>query len=154
MGIEGIGTAASYNNMQTVTPQTSSPQTGSTYTSASASVAAAAAVKTASVTDTAGKSKVYRAKGEEANLGRTDIEKNVAKPERTEEELRKAVERLNNAMSKTECRYSLHEDTNRIMISILDKETKDVIKEFPAEEALDRISEALEVAGLIVDEKL
>ncbi|MEG1888510.1 MAG: flagellar protein FlaG, partial [Lachnospiraceae bacterium] len=34
-----------------------------------------------------------------------------------------------------------------------DKETKKVIKEFPAEKTLDLIAKAWEIAGLLVDER-
>ena len=39
------------------------------------------------------------------------------------------------------------------MIKIVDKKTKDVIKEIPAEKTLDLIAKAWELAGLMVDEK-
>ena len=44
-------------------------------------------------------------------------------------------------------------DTNRIMIKIMDKETKEVIKEFPPEKTLDMIARIWEMAGILVDEK-
>ena len=40
------------------------------------------------------------------------------------------------------------------MIKIVDKDTKDVIKEFPPEETLDMIQKVWEMAGILVDEKL
>ena len=39
------------------------------------------------------------------------------------------------------------------MIKMVDKETRKVIKEFPAEETLDLIAKAWELAGIMVDEK-
>jgi flagellar protein FlaG len=39
------------------------------------------------------------------------------------------------------------------MIKIVDKETKEVIKELPPEKTLDMIAKIWEVAGLLVDEK-
>ena len=47
----------------------------------------------------------------------------------------------------------MHEKTNRITIKIVDKETKEIIKEFPPEKTLDMIAKVWEVAGLMVDEK-
>lgn len=71
-----------------------------------------------------------------------------------DEKSRKAIEKLNSNMGKTECRYSFHENTNRVMIRIVDKETEEVIKEFPAEDTLNMIAKVWELAGLLVDEKL
>lgn len=139
MSLEGIRTVSSYQSTQPVAASAPTP-----------SVTAAAAVKTASVSDVVKKTAVYE--GAEGS-GYVKEEAVRKKPVSTAE-LQKTVDRLNVEMNKTECRYSLHEATNRVMISIVDKETKEVIKEFPVEEALDRISKALELAGLIVDEKL
>jgi len=36
---------------------------------------------------------------------------------------------------------------------MVDKRTKEVIKEFPAEQTLDLIAKAWELAGIMVDEK-
>ena len=47
----------------------------------------------------------------------------------------------------------IHEKTNRITIKIVDKKTKEVIREFPPEETLDMIAKAWELAGILVDEK-
>jgi flagellar protein FlaG len=39
------------------------------------------------------------------------------------------------------------------MIKIIDKDTKEVIKELPPEETLDMIAKVWELAGIFVDEK-
>ncbi len=39
------------------------------------------------------------------------------------------------------------------MIKIVDKDTKEVIKEFPPEETLDMIEKVWELAGIMVDER-
>lgn len=38
-------------------------------------------------------------------------------------------------------------------IKIVDKETKEVIKEFPPEKTLDMIAKVWEMAGIMVDER-
>ncbi len=73
--------------------------------------------------------------------------------QRQNEKIKKAVEELNKKSRNTEAVYGFHEKTNRVTIKIVDKETKDTIKEFPAEETLDMIAKAWELAGLMVDEK-
>ena len=69
--------------------------------------------------------------------------------------LKKAIEEMNRKINNTneEAIFGVHEDTNRIMIKIVDKDTKEIIKEFPPEKTLDMIAKVWEMAGLLVDEK-
>ena len=69
------------------------------------------------------------------------------------EQIRKAVEQINRKMENSAAVFGYHEATNRITIKIVDKETKEVIKEFPPEKTLDMIAKAWELAGILVDEK-
>ena len=85
---------------------------------------------------------------------RTGTQNNEGGQEATNEKIRKAVEQINSNLGKAECRYSFHDQTNRVMIRIVDKETEELIKEFPAEDTLNMIAKAWELAGLLVDEKL
>ncbi|MCR5581551.1 MAG: flagellar protein FlaG [Pseudobutyrivibrio sp.] len=71
----------------------------------------------------------------------------------TTSSLREAVEKINSAKGNAEAVFGIHEGTNRVMIKMVDKDTKEVIKEFPAEETLDLIAKAWELAGIMVDEK-
>ena len=85
----------------------------------------------------------------------TEIAKSKAPTEETldPEKIKKAVEELNKNMQHSVAVYGIHEKTNRVTIKMLDKETKEVIKEFPPEKTLDLIAKAWELAGLMVDEK-
>ena len=67
--------------------------------------------------------------------------------------IRKAVESINRRMANSEAIYGIHEGTNRVTIKIIDRDTKEVIKELPPEKTLDMIAKAWEMAGLLVDEK-
>lgn len=71
------------------------------------------------------------------------------------DQLKKAIAEMNRRInnSNEEAVFGVHEDTNRIMIKIMDKETKEVIKEFPPEKTLDMIAKIWEMAGILVDEK-
>ncbi|CDD46294.1 putative uncharacterized protein [Firmicutes bacterium CAG:534] len=82
-------------------------------------------------------------------------ENNTAKEQQqaTNEQIKKAVEQLNKRMSQSEAIFGIHEATNRVTIKIVDKDTKEVIKELPPEKTLDMIAKAWELAGLLVDEK-
>ena len=66
-----------------------------------------------------------------------------------------AVKRANNTMrmSKTSCQFQYHEETNRVSIKVIDKDTEEVIREIPSEEALELIQKMWEMAGILVDEK-
>ena len=81
--------------------------------------------------------------------------------ERTEEQIEAENERVKKAISEmnkkmfnnSEAVFGIHEDTNRITIKIVDKTTRETIKELPPEKTLDMIAKAWELAGLMVDEK-
>lgn len=68
-------------------------------------------------------------------------------------QIKRAVEQINKRMQNSEALFGIHEKTNRVTIKIVDKETKEVIKELPPEKTLDMIAKAWEMAGLLVDEK-
>ncbi|MCM1143530.1 MAG: flagellar protein FlaG [Blautia sp.] len=71
------------------------------------------------------------------------------------DQLKKAIAEMNRKInnSNEEAVFGVHEDTNRIMIKIVDKDTKEIIKEFPPEKTLDMIAKVWEMAGILVDEK-
>lgn len=72
----------------------------------------------------------------------------------TSRQLQQAVEKLKkNMMPQTEPVFGYHEGTNRVTIKIVDKDSKDVVKEYPPEETLDMIQKIWEMAGILVDEK-
>ncbi len=79
-----------------------------------------------------------------------------AQVQQQSEQLKKVIAEMNKKInnSNEEAVFGVHEDTNRIMIKIMDKDTKEVIKEFPPEKTLDMIAKIWEMAGILVDEKL
>ena len=83
---------------------------------------------------------------------KSDFNKNKEK-EPSNETLHKAIEKINKKMTNSEAIYGFHDKTNRVTIKIIDKETKEVIKELPPEKTLDLIAKAWELAGILVDEK-
>lgn len=84
------------------------------------------------------------------NTGAQDTEQQSA----DNEQIRKAVEQLNKKISShSEAVFGIHEATNRVTIKIVDKTTKEVIKEIPPEKTLDMIAKVWEIAGILVDEK-
>ena len=82
------------------------------------------------------------------------VENAQGKEHVTNEQIKKAVEKLNKSMmSHSEAVFGIHEATNRVTIKIIDKDTKKVIKELPPEKTLDMIAKVWELAGILVDEK-
>lgn len=70
-------------------------------------------------------------------------------------QIRKAVSDINNSAAgdQAEAVFGIHEKTNRVTIKIVDKKSKEVIKEFPPEKTLDMIAKVWEMAGIMVDER-
>lgn len=70
------------------------------------------------------------------------------------EQIKKVVEELNRKINvNTEAVFGMHEATNRVTIKIVDRSTKEVIREVPPEKTLDMIAKVWEIAGILVDEK-
>ena len=88
---------------------------------------------------------------EKNNSGNQNNNENGKQP--TNEQVKKAVESLNKKMEHSEAVFGIHEDTNRVTIKIVDKDTKEVIKELPPEKTLDMIAKVWEMAGILGDEK-
>ena len=78
---------------------------------------------------------------------------NVQGTSSTSEAVKKAINEINKSNPNSIVQFGVHEATNRMTIKILDKESRKVIKEFPAEKTLDLIAKAWELAGIMVDEK-
>lgn len=85
--------------------------------------------------------------------GVTDTSDDVVINEvQSKDTIRRAVDEINKK-TNTEAVWGVHDETNRITIKIVDKETKKVIREYPPEETLDMIAKVWEMAGILVDEK-
>lgn len=57
-------------------------------------------------------------------------------------------------ITNVECKFGVDDETNRITVKILDKDTKEVIREVPSDQTLEMIAKVWEMAGILVDEKL
>lgn len=84
------------------------------------------------------------------------VEAEVEKRNKAAEEERK---KRNDEMKKaqfpdSEIKFGIHEKTERVTIKIVDRDTKEVLKEFPPEKSLDLIAKSMEIAGVLVDAKL
>lgn len=98
--------------------------------------------------------KVAETEKQDSRSGQDGSQNNASDQQATNnEQIRKAVEKMNKSMSNSEAIFGIHDGTNRVTIKIVDKETKEVLKEIPPEKTLDMIAKAWELAGILVDEK-
>ncbi|HZJ76110.1 MAG TPA: flagellar protein FlaG [Oscillospiraceae bacterium] len=98
----------------------------------------------------------------------TENEKNMKKGEKgvgevlpgerviPEEQLIHAVDRANKSFQPFDRRFeiSIHEKTRSVMIKVINSINDEVIREIPPEKVLDMVAHMLEVAGIIVDERV
>jgi len=79
----------------------------------------------------------------------------VARPSVSAEELGEVAEHLSQALEVVDrgLEFAVHEDTKRVMVKVINRETDEVIKEIPPERLLDMIARIWDMIGLIVDEK-
>ncbi|MGG0720038.1 flagellar protein FlaG [Robertmurraya massiliosenegalensis] len=54
----------------------------------------------------------------------------------------------------TSVTFKLHEELDRYYVEVIDKETKEVVREVPTKEILDMYAKMTEYLGLFIDEKL
>ncbi len=97
--------------------------------------------------------KVAETEKQDSQSGQDSSQSNTANQQAANEQIRKAVENMNKNLSNSEAIFGIHDATNRVTIKIVDKETKEVLKEIPPEKTLDMIAKAWELAGILVDEK-
>ncbi len=143
MGIEPISSMMSVQAQGSAVQKTQAPVQAEKPESADSSVQAAEKVdQTTSIVENA------REKGKSENGEQQGKEQQASN-----EQVRKAVEQLNKNMANSEAVFGIHEGTNRVTIKIVDKSTKEVIRELPPEKTLDMIARVWDMAGILVDEK-
>ncbi len=73
----------------------------------------------------------------------------------SDEQLIKAIDHAIKAIqgATTSLEFSVHKQTNEIMVKVKDKETGELIREIPPEKTLDFVAKLWEMAGILVDKK-
>ncbi|AIQ20891.1 hypothetical protein H70357_32650 [Paenibacillus sp. FSL H7-0357] len=73
-----------------------------------------------------------------------------------EEQLIRTIERAVQSLQgpQTTLEISIHEKTHDIMVKVLNKDTGELIREVPPEKTLDLVASMMEIAGILVDEKI
>lgn len=74
----------------------------------------------------------------------------------SKEQLEKAVKGINNFIefSTTHIEFKLHEKLNEYYVTVVDNDTKEVVREIPSKKVLDVYAAMTEFIGLIVDKKI
>lgn len=78
-------------------------------------------------------------------------DKNDKEKQMQMEAIESATAKLKEANKSFE--FAVHEDTKRIMVKVIDKDTDEIIREIPSEKVLDMVAKMWELNGLLVDEK-
>ncbi|WP_213608822.1 flagellar protein FlaG [Pseudoalteromonas sp.] len=70
------------------------------------------------------------------------------------EQLEKVAQQLQEFMGEMNrsLQFQVDEDSGRDVIKVLDKNTGDIIKQYPSEEVLNMVSKLSETAGLLIDQ--
>lgn len=78
------------------------------------------------------------------------------KAQTTEEEIKKTLEKANKSFQPFDRKFdiSVHEETNTIMVKVIDARNDEVIREIPPEKILDMIANMQELAGLLIDHRV
>ncbi|MDP1393415.1 flagellar protein FlaG [Lysinibacillus capsici] len=81
----------------------------------------------------------------------TGEEKEISK-----EKLQQAVDTMNNVLeaNSNTAKFVYHEGLDRFYVTVVNKETDQVVKEIPPKKLLDAFYEMQKMLGLIVDEKI
>lgn len=94
--------------------------------------------------------------GKEQGGAKNDGQSNAQKEGMaSEQQIKSAISQANNKMKshRTRCEFSYHEETKRVSIKVIDKDTQEVIREIPPEDTLEMVEKMWELAGILVDEK-
>lgn len=144
MAIEPLGSVMSVQAQSQVQTKAAvqTAKTAAEYTDVSAQETAKPADATVSIVENA------QEKGSSGNAENGENSRQASS-----EQIKKAVETLNKKMEHSEAVFGIHEGTNRVTIKLIDRDTKEVIKELPPERTLDMIAKVWEMAGILVDEK-
>jgi len=72
------------------------------------------------------------------------------------EQLILAVDKANKSFEPFDRRFeiSMHDKIKAVMIKVIDSKTDVVIREIPSEKMLDMVANMLEVAGIMIDERI
>lgn len=95
-------------------------------------------------------------------VDRKPVEKVIHYPDATregykynKEDLERAIKQSNSVLFNDDnhFEFKIHEGTGRMMVKLINNDTKEVIKEIPPEKILDLIANIWDLIGILVDER-
>lgn len=103
-------------------------------------------VKTQAAANTVIKKEGLQQNADQEGKGQTEV---------SDEQLMNAINKANNQMKphRTRFEFCYHEVSRRVSIKVMDKNTEEVIREIPPEEAIEMLEKLWEIAGFLVDER-
>ena len=146
MALEAIGSIMSVQNQTIQKAVEPKPAVENTEVSSPEQVANvdATTISVAKADNKDGKDSQGGQNGQNQGMDKSAAQQTREAGQNSNEKIKKAVEKLNQNMPHSEAVFGIHDD----------KDTKEVIKEFPPEATLDMIARVWELAGILVDEKL
>jgi flagellar protein FlaG len=111
---------------------------------------------TINIAEVPSRSPVTGYNGTEKDGGQNQGQGNALKDKQAyDQQVKDAVSQVNSKlkMHRTRCEFSYHEETKRVSIKVMDKETNEIIREIPPEQTLEMVQKAWELAGFLIDEK-
>lgn len=97
--------------------------------------------------DTSAREVVLQAENAMVNFGTNKL---------SDEEVKASVKELNKLLGKrnTGVKFDYHTKLNQVMVSIIDTDTNEVLREIPPKKILDTVADMMINAGLIVDRSI
>jgi flagellar protein FlaG len=98
-----------------------------------------------------------KSNNEKANKQTASLqEKNKYNQKELEKEVKESVKDVNEIVNQVKegLSFQIHEDTEELMVQVIDVNTEEVIKELPPEEMLDLKARIHEMVGILIDEKV
>ena len=84
-----------------------------------------------------------------------EINNSFSEKDNSEKQIKNAVNKINKFLEGegTHVRYQKHDVLNEMIISVIDNNTNEIIKEIPSKKILDMVAKLCEMAGILVDKK-
>lgn len=120
-------------------------------------ISAQSAVDTSSVAKAVESAPVEKVKMQGSNESTMNEQnKNIDNIELSKEKLQQAVQSMNEFLeiNQSSSKFVYHEGLERYYITVVDRESEEVIKEIPPKKLLDAFYEMQKLVGMIVDEKI
>lgn len=92
----------------------------------------------------------------EIGAGGSERKKSGQTDKVSESRVEQAIADLNKGteLAQKRLHFSLHKETDRLVVRVVDTETDEVIREIPPEEVLDAAAKLRDLIGLLLDERV